>query len=144
MQVVSDDGNQASVYVREWEFNHYEDNVPELETRGWTLQELLLPPRVLHFGVFDLEWRCAERITCGCGVLDREESHQASWHRHHYVEEATKPPPDDPEGALVWWEQVINNYTGRQLTNAADKLPALSGMAQQRIQVRGGVYLAGL
>ncbi|RFN52063.1 hypothetical protein FIE12Z_3615 [Fusarium flagelliforme] len=144
MNVISDDGNQASIYVREWKFNHYGDKVPELETRGWTLQEFLLPLRVLHLGVFDLEWRCAERITCGCGVLDRDERQQSNWHRHHFIEKATKPPPDDPEGALVWWEQVISSYTSRQLTNAADKLPALSGMAQQRTQVRGGVYLAGL
>ncbi|EXK77507.1 hypothetical protein FOQG_17790 [Fusarium oxysporum f. sp. raphani 54005] len=50
----------------------------------------------------------------------------------------------DPEGALRWWEQVVHNYTSRQLTNSSDKLPALSGLAQQRKQVRGGVYLAGL
>jgi hypothetical protein len=144
MEVTTDDGHRAFLYIRQGNINHYERDVPDLETRGWTLQEFLLPPRVLHFGAFDLEWRCKTRITCGCGHLDLKETRQASWHRHHFIEESTKPPPDDAEGALIWWEQVVNNYTSRQLTNAADKLPALSGLAQQRKQVRGGVYLAGL
>jgi hypothetical protein len=143
VEVTTDDGNRAFLYIRQ-DVNHYGDKTPSLERRGWTLQEFLLPPRVLHFGVFDIEWRCKTRLTCECGHLDREHPPQASWHRHHFIEEATKHPPDDPEGALRWWEQVVHNYTSRQLTNSSDKLPALSGLAQQRKQVRGGVYLAGL
>ncbi|KAJ4245717.1 hypothetical protein NW762_013841 [Fusarium torreyae] len=142
-EVITDDGNRAFVYIRE-PINHYQDNVPNLETRGWTLQEFLLPPRVLHFGEFDIEWRCKTQITCECGHLDRQEYNQSPWHRHHSTEVAVKPPPNDSEGALKWWERVVHEYTSRQLTNAADKLPALSGLAQQRKQVRGGVYLAGL
>ncbi|KAF4334924.1 hypothetical protein FBEOM_11220 [Fusarium beomiforme] len=142
-EVTADDGNRALLYIRQ-PINHYQDEVPSLETRGWTLQEFLLPPRVLHFGVFDIEWRCKTRLTCECGHLDREERKQSEWHRHHFIEDAAKPPPNDAQGALEWWETVVHHYTSRQLTNAADKLPALSGLAQQRKQVRDGVYLAGL
>ncbi|SCO22620.1 uncharacterized protein FFE2_15391 [Fusarium fujikuroi] len=142
-EVTTDSGNQAFWYIRK-RINHYREDIPCLETRGWTLQEFLLPPRVLHFGKFDIAWRCKTRITCECGHIDRQESMQSHWHRFHMTEEATKPPPNDWKGALKWWEQVVHAYTSRQLTNPADKLPALSGLAQQRKQVRGGVYLAGL
>ncbi|KAF5708519.1 hypothetical protein FMUND_10538 [Fusarium mundagurra] len=141
--VITDTGRAASVYIRK-PLNHYRDDVPSLETRGWTLQEFLLPPRVLHFGAFDITWRCKERITCQCGHLDRRKMRQAPWHRYHFIEIAARPPPDNEQRALEWWEQVVHEYTSRQLTNAADKLPALSGLAQQRKQVRGGDYLAGL
>ncbi|KAF5261891.1 hypothetical protein FOXYS1_7390 [Fusarium oxysporum] len=126
-EVTTDNGDQAFGYIRE-SISHYQDDIPCLETRGWTLQEFLLPPRVLHFGEFDIAWRCKTRITCECGHLDRQETKQSPWHRFHMTEEAAKAPADDSEGALERWEQ----------------LPALSGLAQQRKQVRGGVYLAGL
>ncbi|KAF5979203.1 hypothetical protein FBULB1_5846 [Fusarium bulbicola] len=141
--VTTDKGRVASVYIRR-PIDHYREDVPNLEARGWTLQEFLLPPRVLHFGNFDITWRCKTRITCECGHLDRQKRRQAAWHRYHFIEDAARPPPDDSEGALEWWEQVVHEYTSRQLTNAADKLPALSGLAQQRKQIRGGLYLAGL
>ncbi|KAF5591751.1 hypothetical protein FPCIR_6031 [Fusarium pseudocircinatum] len=141
--VITDDGGVASVYIRK-PLNHYHDAIPSLETRGWTLQEFLLPPRVLHFDAFDITWRCKTCTTCGCGHLDRRKRHQAPWHRFHFIERAARPPPDNEQRAREWWEQVVHEYTSRQLTNPADKLPALSGLAQQRKQVRGGVYLAGL
>ncbi|KAK8867682.1 HET-domain-containing protein [Apiospora arundinis] len=143
IEVMADDGKPASLYIGQ-EVNHYRDETPCIETRGWTLQEFLLPPRVLHFGEFDVEWRCKQRLTCECGDLDRERSKQVAWHRHHFMEKATEAPPTDHEGALRWWEVVVHQYTSRQLTNPSDKLPALSGLAQLRKRVKGGVYLAGL
>lgn len=47
-----------------------------LNDRGWTLQERLLAPRVLHFGTSEMAWECAEKIACECQILptdaDRE------------------------------------------------------------------------
>ncbi|KAG5787668.1 hypothetical protein H9Q69_013266 [Fusarium xylarioides] len=126
--VITDRGSAASLYIRR-HINHYQDHTPSLETRGWTLQEFLLPPRVLHFGAFDIAWRCKARITCECRNLDLNRRRQLPWHRFHLIEDATRLPPDDPEKILEWWEQVVHEYTSRQLPNAADKLPALSGLA---------------
>ncbi|KAK6827592.1 hypothetical protein PG987_010933 [Apiospora arundinis] len=143
IEVMADDGKPALLYIRQ-EINHHRDETPDIETRGWTLQEFLLPPRVLHFREFDIEWRCKQRLTCECGSLGRGENTSSGWHQHHYMERAAKPPPKDHEGALRWWEYVVHHYTSRQLTNPSDKLPALSGLAQLRKRVKGGVYLAGL
>ncbi|KAF5588741.1 uncharacterized protein FSUBG_11400 [Fusarium subglutinans] len=141
--IITDDGSVASVYIRK-PLKHYSEEIPCLETRGWTLQESLLPPRVLHFGEFDIAWRCKTRINCECGHLDRSEALKNSWHRFHDMEELARPPPNDSEGSREWWERLVDVYSRRHLTNPADKLPALSGLAQERKKVRGGVYLAGL
>lgn len=144
IQVIADDGSIANLYIREC-VNHYGDEEVDLETRGWTFQEFLLPSRVLHFGEFDIEWRCKTRLTCECGHLDVEQAQQSSWHRHHFIHEAAKPVPGDSKGALEWWETVVHSYTSRSLTNPSDKLPALSGLAQLRKQARPeSAYLAGL
>ncbi|RGP81276.1 hypothetical protein FLONG3_420 [Fusarium longipes] len=144
VEVTTDDGQRTSLFVRQCEINHYTER-PELERRGWTLQEFLLPPRVLHFGMYDIEWRCGTHFACECGEIGLQEAEACfSWHRHNDFQESTRTPPDDPQGILVWWEQVVNNYCNRGLTNATDKLPALSGLAQRRNQIRSGVYLAGL
>ncbi|CVK87127.1 uncharacterized protein FPRN_05469 [Fusarium proliferatum] len=141
--VITDDGGVACVYISK-PINHYGNDIPCLETRGWTLQEFLLPPRVLHFGKFDIAWRCKTRFNCECGYLDRSFAPEGIWHRFHNMEKLARPPPNDSNGSREWWERLVRAYTGRQLTNPADKLPALSGLAQQRKKVRGGVYLAGL
>ncbi|KAH7187384.1 heterokaryon incompatibility protein-domain-containing protein [Fusarium oxysporum] len=143
IKVTTDDGNSASLYIRQI-IDHKEDKTPCLDTRGWTLQELILPPRVLHFGEFDIQWRCKSYLTCECGQFDREPHMSFPWHRFHEIEFATKPIRGDPEGVVGWWETVVRHYTSRKLTNPSDKLPALSGLAQFRKRVRGGVYLAGL
>ena len=37
-----------------------------LHARGWTLQERLLPRRVLHFTPSELAWECAKEVSCEC------------------------------------------------------------------------------
>ena len=144
VEVTTDDGQRTLMFVRKCSIAHHREH-PELERRGRTLQEFLLPPRVLHFGEHDIEWRCGSHFACECGEIKLwEAGSRLRWHRHNNFQESNRTPPDDPQGILVWWEEVVNNYTNRNLTNATDKLPALSGLAQRRKQIRDGVYLAGL
>lgn len=124
--------------------DHDEKEPPELETRGWTFQEFLLPSRVLHFGPFDVEWRCRERHTCECGKMDLKNGRLSPWHRRHTLAEIAANIPENEGKAPVWWEGVVYAYTQRDLTNATDKLPALSGMAQLYRQGCQDTYLAGL
>ena len=37
-----------------------------LLTRGWTFQERLLSPRVIHFGKYELIWECLANLDCEC------------------------------------------------------------------------------
>lgn len=143
IEVPDDTGDTAAIYVREY-IDHGRDEIPDLETRGWTFQEFSLPRRMLHFGASDIEWRCTNRHTCECGQLDHGRTGPGIRHRHNYLAEVATAVPYDLEGALRWWETVVHHYTERQLTDPSDKLPALSGLAQLRKEARGGIYLAGL
>lgn len=143
VEAIDDADESAKIYFRKTT-NHFRERIPDIETRGWTFQEFSLPRRVLHFGPFDIEWRCANRLTCECSQLDCELIPQSSWHRHHFLAEVAEPVPHDSPSALRWWESVVHHYTERKLTDPSDKLPALSGLAQLRKESRSGMYLAGL
>jgi hypothetical protein len=158
LPVTDDAGASATLCFRQ-SVRYHAEGVTELETRGWALQEAMLPRRVLRFGAFDVGWRCARRQTCECGSLGRQEpplwddggggcwppASPPRWHLHRLLAElATTPVPRKQSAALVWWETVVHLYAARRLTNPGDRLPALSGLAQLRREARGGIYLAGL
>lgn len=46
-------------------------NVLPVFTRGWTFQERLLSPRIIHFTHTELVWECLGMTSCECGVMDQ-------------------------------------------------------------------------
>ena len=48
-----------------------------LDTRGWTLQERLLAPRIIHFGRFEVGWECAESRACECQLVQTSSDQQS-------------------------------------------------------------------
>lgn len=46
-----------------------------LATRGWTLQERILAPRILHFGKSEIGWECASKRASECQSV----STQRTW-----------------------------------------------------------------
>lgn len=138
IQVTADDGSEATLHVMA---EHSHDTPPtSLETRGWTYQEYLLPPRVLEFGPFEISWRCQSLSTCECSNT----SSTSRWGRRAALAEQTDPPKHVGKETEKWWMRTVQRYTGRSLTNQEDKLPALSGLAQIYHQVTDDTYLAGL
>lgn len=55
-------------------------------------------------------------------------------------------PPADALGLLHFdfWVHIVQNYSSRQLTDHADALPALAGLANEFHRATGGAYVAGL
>lgn len=118
-----------------------------LSKRGWTLQERLLPTRVLHYGTEQMFFECnchflsedGYLMTGRWGSVQQEldmRTDQASWfHKYNKA-----------------WETVVVEYKTRQLTVGTDMLPAIAGLAQSflekfRHQLPDGQkveYLAGL
>ncbi|KAI6083359.1 heterokaryon incompatibility protein-domain-containing protein [Hypoxylon rubiginosum] len=133
-----DDGRDATVYAKADWISHNRHRL-DIETRGWTFQEFLLPPRVLHFGQFDITWRCQETHTCQCGAVG---SGRYLW--CEMLARAAKPVPCDRNEALEWWATVVQYYQPRKLSHGSDKLRALSGLAQIYAAETGDTYLAGL
>lgn len=106
---------------------NHEDNRWML--RGWTFQEWMLSPRVLHIDSMTT-WDCFEGY--------------ANEINRRYMEGAKLVRNPTQLGRGLSWESIVNEYSNRELAFAEDKLPALAGLAARYSQVTGHTYLAGL
>jgi len=107
-----------------------------LSTRGWALQERVLSTRVLYM--------CGDAtcFTCSCSEsTDRLPWPMPLFHGHFRM---TLPHMLDPVQSLKDWHMLVMDYTARQLTNARDRLPAISGVARIISERYGWEYVAGL
>jgi hypothetical protein len=74
------DGRTTNIYLRRSGFRqesnaaHATENLsrPRLGTCGWTLQERLSSPRILHCNSVELVWQCSARVTCECQVVKKD------------------------------------------------------------------------
>ena len=139
METTDDSGKRVTLYAKE-RLRHREKldrrERYEIDTRGWTFQEFILPPRVLRYGKHDISWRCREACTCECELRG---GINGSWSVI-----AARLDLKEPEKALEWWKYILTDYTSRHLSNSNDKLPALSGLAQTYRKATHDTYLAGL
>lgn len=139
IKVTGDDGNEAILRVTVVR-SHYTPPT-DLETRGWTYQEYLLPPRILDFGPFEVSWRCQKDQICEC--TDTEFPSNWGW-RGVLAKQARQPERVKIHDWEKWWMTTVQYYTARNLTDHKDKLPALSGLAQIYHKATDHTYLAGL
>jgi hypothetical protein len=155
-------------------------------TRGWTLQERLLAPRTLSFGLqqcsfecangfrdeagrstqlprasesylskqsmlqlrrdrgwFTIAWRAISRVLGLPAVVSLGtlwDSYPVGWSSHGVL--------DVPGGYWAtyfdYWRGIVSQFSPRQLTNNADRLPALSGLADEVQRATGSEYVAGM
>lgn len=118
-----------------------------LDGRAWTLQETLFPPRLLTFSVLVyLECRTTSFCECGhdlfpdpfCGKVTSFDKVD----RRIFNELLRRP---EKSAALEYWHKtIIPDYSRRQLTNAKDRLPAVSALALRFEAKLNDRYLAGL
>ena len=145
-----------------------------LHHRAWTLQETLLSPRVLLYSAFGLLWRCNRSFHADGGHLtwstytnmvglsslrlssvhpsssgpSRSQNISATGATNVVVSrhgnEFTFPVPPHSTFERQEWQEVLSDYTRRQMSSSADKLPALSALAAEYAVVLQSRYLAGL
>lgn len=102
----------------------YQRLQPEpIEQRAWTFQEKLLSPRVLIFAKNQLKWQCN-----GIDKSMSGESHYKSDTRPEFFKSAE----DRKRKSLgQLWQQIVTQYSGRQLSSEQDRLVALSAVASK-------------
>jgi hypothetical protein len=147
------------------DLSFWERNIQDapVNRRGWVLQERLMAPRVLHFCQDQIAWECrqleaAENSVDGLSlyslkagdVVPGDRLKALLPHRERRVSlsqtvEDTLPiiVIDDPN-MYERWNRVVEIYSKTQLTNAGDKLIALSGIAKMMFDQIGGQYVAGM
>jgi Heterokaryon incompatibility protein (HET) len=124
----------------------------KLQNRGWALQEFALPVRKLLFTSDELGWECYTARHCECGV---GEGLFDPYLKAVDLLKRTKTPPNMENAASTnfrtldnlvefKWEDVVYNFTQRELTFASDLLPAMSGLATMQAWSTGKTYAAGL
>ena len=120
--------------------NHFKDRKTAsiLDSRGWTLQEDVLSPRVLQFWHEEIKWICLEATWSETDLDDH-----FSWSSHDrdmklkpmlakIGMEGTEPP--DANDMFRHWRGMVQEFSTRELSKPADKLSALLGL-QKRIAV---------
>lgn len=95
-----------------------------LDARAWTLQERLLSTRVLDYGDFQTTWRCP----CDANISDGLELRQSSLRQY---QEAISNPLSQPEHLYEAWNSLVQIYSQRNLTFPADRILAISGLAER-------------
>ncbi|KAF2110756.1 heterokaryon incompatibility protein-domain-containing protein [Lophiotrema nucula] len=128
----------------------WEDNVDyaPLNKRAWVLQERLLSTRVLHFSTDQVLWECCENYACETfprsvphhlrGSIPSVNSnirdlHSIASHGIHGEKQVAQ-----------LWAQIVDVYSGANLTFREDKLVALSGVARKLGNELNISYAAGL
>ncbi|KAK5700411.1 hypothetical protein LTR17_022944 [Elasticomyces elasticus] len=123
-----------------------------LATRGWCCQEKLLSPRVLHFTDTQLFWECRHSARSVDNLFFSPRARGLADVLEYSVAEeqgtvASSPLKGKSTAALLdrWYHRVVaDDYSGRKLTRASDKLIALAGLASAFKPLIRSRYLAGM
>jgi hypothetical protein len=139
----------------------YSGSFPLLE-RAWAFQERLLSPKIVHLGWHELHWECQKETICECGydsnehfqriefhqLISKKKKEQGSMQGSRMLDripalQILKGPSLD-QTIVQMWRKLLEAYCSRKLTFQADKLLALSGIAEVVRRARKDDYLAGL
>lgn len=139
-----------------FEFYYWEKHLARvpLHHRGWVVQERLLAPRVVHFCKTQLFWECAELTACEAyphgvsPVLEKNSKvHLKRLEPSTEGKRLREMGPHDSDSrffAHQLWPRIVEIYTKCQLTNSADKLIALSGIAKRMRGILQDEYVVGM
>lgn len=146
LQHLAPEGGNAERMQVVWPAPVNGDN--HINVRGWTLQELILSPRILHYTILrdringQMIWQCQTHTesenaskTSILGVLSQKIKQILK-----IVAEGSRSITAIYKG----WYYLAQQYSHRRLSYASDKLPALSGLAAEFQNYTGDSYLAGL
>ena len=115
-----------------------------LNTRGWVVQERLLPPRILHCSKRELVWECNKMIateTFPEAILAGRD-HNPTDRLVQLL--AFMPSERGQDEVHDGWLRVITQYSECNLSREEDVLIAISGVAQEWQNALNDDYLAGL
>ncbi|PTB47615.1 hypothetical protein M431DRAFT_526026 [Trichoderma harzianum CBS 226.95] len=138
-----------------------------INTRGWTLQEALLTPRLLIFTNMHMVWKCQNGYQPDFHATSRDARERRrgdygpwdawsslcgySFTRLKELDDLAIPETprvgeefNSRGGTYSTWHFILNKYTTRQLTEESDRLPAISAIAQAFAAHFKTEYYAGL
>jgi hypothetical protein len=102
--------------------------------RGWAFQENVLSTRTIHYTDSELVWECCTETISEDGFRVGDNAH--SFLACNLLE--LRPSPSR------LWQDLVMNFSRRELTYPSDRLPGVSGLAQLLQKRTGFEYVAGL
>lgn len=111
-----------------------------VETRGWCLQEKRLSRRMVCFGKEQLYFAC--RSNSYSEDLNSEKANISSLHNFLQITDADLS--SRRTRLLHYWDEVVLDYSRRQLSNPHDIFAAIASIAGQISKAIDSRYLAGL
>lgn len=140
---------KASIYIAHLDWRNVSYVFEPLDLRGWALQERYLSTRVLEYGTRQVSWRCAASASDQFGCTD-------GWHVDN-SEDRRLPAISIFRGINSHeamqdstlrrsFYDVVEAFTMRKLSICADRILAISGIANNFQAIRGDrdEYLVGL
>jgi len=118
---------------------YYLPSADPANSRAWCLQERVLSTRVVSFSYDGLKWMCREMHINPSAAEEAPRPFQVL---APLAAESESGPDEDV--ILALWYRIRNDYSGRKLTIATDKLPAISAVAAEVARLTGWTYLAGM
>jgi hypothetical protein len=115
-------------------------NKSHISNRAWILQERILSRRRLHFGTTQVYWMCREAIIAEDGARPKSWGMRQGTEIHRMM----KSPQISDRMLGLNWSALVKLYSTMILTNGADKLPALSGLAGLFHKMSHHEYIAGI
>lgn len=118
-----------------------DDIIDPTMTRAWTLQEHALSTRLVCFSTDEIQWTCRTLRACECENPEQHDSPrleqlQRELHLHRVWR--------DTFDLCHFWTGIVEAYCRRELTCMRDKLPALSGVADEFFKTCNKVKLETL
>ncbi|KAK5948001.1 hypothetical protein OHC33_010985 [Knufia fluminis] len=156
-----DRGSSNTVYLSKHWDPVRDKIVGPWSARGWTLQEALLPNRLLYYTATQMVWKCCKETRYERGltidpaqqIVDafEEEGGRNFWAFDLFTKVKLMPwyvstSIDDirREKHRLWYE-LVEEYSARHLTNSSDRSIAISGLAAKYHDFLGtDRYMAGL
>jgi hypothetical protein len=119
-----------------------------LDTRGWTLQERILAPRILHFGKSEIGWECASKRASEYQSVSTQTDLDSRFRVQlvNFLPRSTDQidsSASDAENRWLW-SNIVQEFTHRNFTEPEDILPALSGLARRMSLRAERGYVCGM
>ena len=145
LQFACPTGGQGTVLAKTSQ-TYYVTREPLYE-RAWTLQEQMLSSRVLVYSSSQVWWECLEVKGCDRGKPYSIQSNGGtigSLPRNGLAKRVERSLNHNRDYLWKAWQEIVEDYSGRELSVASDKLPALSALASNFSGIWSCAYYAGL
>jgi hypothetical protein len=114
-----------------------------LDTRGWTLQESLLSPRILHYESTGLIWKCQKKIFEP--VLESYGLYTVPPKLRARIPSGIfNVDSQDMVETSHFWGNIQRAYSSRHLRLLEDRFRAIGGIAEEVQRVSNDTYIAGI